>query len=209
MRYFSIFLFFCLLSSQAIGIGTGWSQEIPKGFTVYQVKKGDTLWKITRGKQRLCNIIKRINRVDELHLRGRILIPTNLLEAKNYIPIPKNLKELRYYKKILIIYLKKQYFGFYRLGELIFWGPVSSGKKGHSTPTGKFKILWKVKKYYSKKYKASMPYALCLSNKLGIFLHAQALPGRPASHGCIRVLKTDAKRLFQIFEKGNLIIIKN
>jgi len=209
MRYFSVFLFFCLLSFTTIGIGIGWSQGTPRGFIVYQVKKGDTLWKITCGKQKLCNIIKRVNRIDKFHLRGQILIPTNSLEAKNFTPIPKKLKKLKSYKKTLIIYLKKQYFGVYRFRKLIFWGPISSGRKGHSTPTGKFKLLWKAKKYYSKKYEASMPYALCLSNRLGIFLHAQALPGRPASHGCVRVLKADAKRLFQIFKKGDLIFIKN
>jgi lipoprotein-anchoring transpeptidase ErfK/SrfK len=52
-----------------------------------------------------------------------------------------------------------------------------------------------------------MPYAVCFNNA-GYFLHQQSLPGRPASHGCVRLLISDAKMIFNWLEKGDQIIIK-
>ena len=180
----------------------------PEIFTVWQVKKGDTLWEISKKNKDLYEIIERVNRIDEFHIRvgQKILIPTSETAAKNFIPVPPRLELKK--KRVVVVFLKEQYFGFYQLGKLVFWGPISSGTQKHPTPTGKFKVLWKTKTYYSKKYKASMPYAICLSNTLGIFIHAQALPGRPASHGCIRLLKSDAKRLFGLLCKEDDIIIR-
>lgn len=209
MRYFLAFLFLTSFSSFQIVKAEG-IQNVPNGFILYKVLAGDTLWKITKGNQKLCDIIGRINKIDEFHLqKGKeILIPINR-KAKNFTPVPKHLKRLNRIKKVLFVFLKKQYFGFYRFGRLIFWGPVSSGNNKHSTPTGRFRILWKKEKYHSKKYQAKMPYALCISNRLGIFIHAQALPGRPASHGCVRLLNSDAKHLFyRLSVKDPVIIVK-
>jgi lipoprotein-anchoring transpeptidase ErfK/SrfK len=51
-----------------------------------------------------------------------------------------------------------------------------------------------------------MPYAVNFSEK-GYFFHHQSLPGKPASHGCIRLLKVDAERLFYWIGKNDPVII--
>src|SRR5262245_42206782 len=65
--------------------------------------------------------------------------------------------------------------------------PVSTGQTGYETPAGIFSVLEKNREHYSNLYDdASMPFMQRLTWS-GIALHAGVLPGRPASHGCIRM----------------------
>ena len=69
----------------------------------------------------------------------------------------------------------------YRNGVRIAASTCSTGKLGHRTPTGVFKILQKDKNHHSSTYNnAPMPYMNRLTWS-GIALHAGQLPGYPAS----------------------------
>ncbi len=86
-------------------------------------------------------------------------------------------------------------------GRVVFSGRISSGKSGHSTPTGTFRILEKDRHHVSNKYPepnggAKMPYMLRLTNG-GIAVHQGYVPNYPASHGCIRVPKSTAIKLWR------------
>ncbi len=95
----------------------------------------------------------------------------------------------------------------YRNGVRIGVSTISSGKKGHSTPTGVFTILQKAKVHHSSTYdNAPMPYMQRLTWK-GVAMHAGNLPGYPASHGCVRLPLEFAKRLFQVTEMGGTVVI--
>ena len=106
-----------------------------------------------------------------------------------------------------------------RGGRPIGWSYVATGREGHRTPTGTFKITEKVVDKYSNAYgwiedefgntviadakpstpvppgcvylPAPMPYWMRLTD-YGIGMHAGLIPepGEPASHGCIRLPKT-------------------
>lgn len=83
-----------------------------------------------------------------------------------------------------------------RSGILVESAPVSTGRKGHPTPVGTFRILEKQVHHRSNIYSnAPMPYMQRLTT-YGIALHAGPLPGYPASHGCIRLPHAFAKKLF-------------
>ncbi len=178
------------------------------GFVPYFVKQGDVLSKIAPPKY--WKIILKVNRIDEKHLipGNVILIPSDFKKAFSFCPVPRKILNLSQKKRVVIFYLSKQYFGAYEYGKLLFWGPISSGKKGYETPIGNFIVNWKSKNYFSKKYKAPMPYAVNFSYK-GLFFHEQSLLGKPSSHGCIRLLKADAKKLFYWVKKGDKVIIKS
>jgi hypothetical protein len=78
------------------------------------------------------------------------------------------------------------------------WGssPVSTGKRGHPTPSGVFPILQKKVHHRSNLYGgAPMPYMQRLTWG-GVALHAGYVPGHPASHGCIRMPTGFAKKLY-------------
>lgn len=201
MRFFaiSVIALFILFLSVA-------GAEPPEGFKKYKIKKGDTLTKVAPREH--WDIIEKVNRIDSRHLivGKTIFIPSDFEKAKEFLPVPKSITDF-FTKRALIMYLDIQYFGAYENGELVFWGPVSSGKEGYSTPSGNYEMLWKSEKYISKKYNMPMPYAVNFS-PAGYFMHEQSLPGRPASHGCVRLRRSDAKQIFQWIEKGDPIIMR-
>jgi lipoprotein-anchoring transpeptidase ErfK/SrfK len=90
----------------------------------------------------------------------------------------------------------------YRGGTLIGVATVSTGRPGHRTPTGKFDILEKHARHFSNKYNnAPMPFMQRLTWD-GIALHAGQIPGRPASHGCVRLPLAFARNLFAVTSVG-------
>lgn len=92
-------------------------------------------------------------------------------------------------------------------GELIATSPVSTGKKGHETPTGTFPILQKKVHHRSNRYSnAPMPYMQRLTWQ-GVALHAGSLPGYPASHGCIRLPHSFAKKLYDMTDHGTRVTV--
>jgi hypothetical protein len=64
-----------------------------------------------------------------------------------------------------------------------------------------------------------MPWYFNFDNHLGLAFHAYTLPGYPASHGCIRLLPTDARWLYgwgdewkldetgQVLEPGTPVLV--
>ena len=95
----------------------------------------------------------------------------------------------------------------YRNGVRVAVSTISSGKEGHSTPTGVFTILQKNKDHRSTTYdNAPMPYMQRLTWK-GVALHAGNLPGYPASHGCVRLPLEFAKILFDNMPMGGTVVI--
>ena len=90
----------------------------------------------------------------------------------------------------------------YRGDTLVAVSTVSTGKEGKDTPTGVFPILQKKQMHHSNLYNnAPMPYMQRLTWD-GIAIHAGKNPGFPASHGCIRVPTSFAKKLFAATELG-------
>ena len=84
---------------------------------------------------------------------------------------------------------------------------ISSGRRGHDTPTGAFPILEKARFHRSNIYSsAPMPFMQRLTWG-GIALHAGYNPGRPASHGCIRLPYGFARILFQATRVGGTVVI--
>jgi hypothetical protein len=95
----------------------------------------------------------------------------------------------------------------YRNGIRIARSSVSTGRPGHSTPTGVFTILEKEVHHTSSIYKgAEMPYMERVTWG-GIALHAGDLPGYPDSHGCVRLPLEFSKLLFGVTMKGATVII--
>jgi lipoprotein-anchoring transpeptidase ErfK/SrfK len=113
--------------------------------------------------------------------------------------------------------------------------PIASGKKSHPTPTGSFTIIDKKKSYASNLYGrivdaegtvlvsdadtrshavpegatfvgSSMPFWMRLTNS-GVGLHVGYVPGRPASHGCIRLRRDVAAELFALTKIGTPVTI--
>lgn len=107
----------------------------------------------------------------------------------------------------VVVGLSDQLAYLYRGSELMAVAAVSSGTSKTPTPTGIFQVLEKKTMHHSRKYdNAPMPFMQRI-DRFGVALHAGANPGRPASHGCIRLPKQFAEKLFSTTEVGTPIMI--
>lgn len=107
----------------------------------------------------------------------------------------------------LMVSLKRQKVVVYDKNGPVTSAPISSGRKGHRTPTGVFSILQKRRRHYSNLYAgAAMPNMQRITWS-GIALHAGPLPGYPASHGCIRLPYSFSKKLFSMTDLGTRVVV--
>ena len=76
---------------------------------------------------------------------------------------------------------------------------ISSGRDGYRTIRGQFKPTRLEKNWHSRKYGGAMPHAVFFRG--GFAIHgtdAVGKLGRPASHGCVRLHRAHAARLFAL-----------
>lgn len=108
---------------------------------------------------------------------------------------------------VALVSIPLQVMHVYRNGILIGRTTVSTGSKGHGTPSGVFTILEKKKKHYSAKYNnAPMPNMQRLTWS-GICMHSGNIPGYPASHGCVRMPYDFSTLFYHATEKGGTVVI--
>jgi len=102
--------------------------------------------------------------------------------------------------------LDKQLLSVFRDGHEIGSAVILYGTDGKPTPTGRFAVLQKAEDYHSRTYDAPMPYMLRLTDD-GVAIHASNVRNGWATHGCIGIPLTFARRLFAQMGKGDLVAI--
>ncbi len=108
---------------------------------------------------------------------------------------------------VIVVALKSQTVTIYDGLKTLAKSPISSGMAGHRTPTGIFSLLEKNRYHYSNLYGgAPMPFMQRVTNS-GVAMHAGVVPGYPASHGCIRLPYSFARKLFGITDIGARVIV--
>jgi lipoprotein-anchoring transpeptidase ErfK/SrfK len=107
----------------------------------------------------------------------------------------------------IVVSIADQQISVYDDGALIARSSVSTGVPDHPTPSGIFSDISKQRWHRSNLYSdAPMPYMQRITWS-GIALHAGVLPGYPASHGCIRLERDFAIRLWHLTKRGTRVII--
>ena len=153
-------------------------------------------------------ILEMLNRADALHL-GRLdslIVPqTWSPNALEYSPFPRNYRWNGGDPRLLIVSQPAQAFAGYESGTLIRWGPVSTGREALQTPSGLFHLTWRSRGRHSTVDPDwFMPWYFNFHNDRGLSFHEFALPGRPASHACVRLLERDARWLYDWGETWTL-----
>jgi len=125
---------------------------------------------------------------------------------------------------------------FYKGDQLVGVSKISTGKEGHNTPPGRYRITQKDKDHRSTQYGkfkdkitgevvdddadltvektppgsefvgASMPYYMRFTG--GIGMHTGYLPGYNASHGCVRMPDHMARKFFENVKVGTPVIVE-
>ena len=134
------------------------------------------------------------------------------------------------------VHLGDQRAYYYKGETLVGISQVSTGREGHNTPPGTFKVIQKDKDHRSSEYGdyvdpatqqvvkgnvqngkdpkppgtvflgAPMPNFLRITND-GVGMHAGYLPGVPASHGCIRMPAFMAEDFFENTPLGTPVTV--
>jgi len=112
------------------------------------------------------------------------------------------------YKEI-VVDLHKQVAYALEDGNIKFQGKISSGKRGRATPEGDYRILQKKRHHRSNLWPkpnggAKMPYLLRLTNT-GIAMHMGNVSRRAASHGCIRMSPSLARKMYKWARVGTVV----
>jgi L,D-transpeptidase catalytic domain len=132
------------------------------------------------------------------------------------------------------IHLSEERAYFYKGGQLVGVSQLSTGREGHDTPPGNYKIIQKDPNHASSLYGdyvdaagnivqkdvelgkdpkppgaifkgAPMPYFMRITG--GVGMHEGYLPGYPASHGCIRMPGKMAQIFFNNVALGTPVTI--
>jgi len=176
----------------------------------------------------------------QFHLFGPRPTPKPVRKASEFIhkqdPVQLNqslLKQATPDNTRIVVSIPKQR-AYLMIGDqIVADGPISSGKRGHESPTGHMRVLEKDPNHYSNLYGdfvdasgrvvragvsaridsapsgthfvgAPMKWFLRLTDE-GVGMHVGILPGYPASHGCIRQSADGAKLFYDYVKVGTLV----
>jgi len=134
----------------------------------------------------------------------------------------------------IVVDLSEQKAYLYHRKEVVAVSPISSGREGKNTPVGQFSVIEKDIDHRSSLYGnyvrngrivkenvdirkggrppgsrfegVPMPYFLRFSGACG--LHAGNVPGYPASSGCVRLPKRQAKRFYDVVRLGTPVTVR-
>ena len=99
--------------------------------------------------------------------------------------------------------LSEQRMRVYVNGRQAYSWPVSTGRKGYTTPTGTYSPKRMHRMWHSRKYNMSpMPYSIFFRG--GYAVHGTNYVkklGRTASHGCVRLQTSNARRLYNLVKQ--------
>ena len=173
------------------------------------------------------NIVQKVNRTYNRLWKGKLIaIPNNIetITLLDVSPFPLTLANIGE-KKIIVDQEKLAWAAYDEDGIQIKWGPISSGKdycpdigKQCTTQTGEFRFFNKQgSDCRSNTYDgAPMPY--CMFFYKGFAMHgSNDIPGKRASHGCVRMFTRDAKWLNQQFvelshsgnnQRGTIVVVR-
>ena len=108
---------------------------------------------------------------------------------------------------LALISIGSQQLDIYDRQGLVASSPISSGRTGHESPQGIFSVIEKKAEHFSNLYDdASMPFMQRITWS-GVAMHAGALPGYPASHGCIRLPHGFARSWFEMTKLNTRVVI--
>lgn len=99
--------------------------------------------------------------------------------------------------------LSQQKMKLYKGSQLLYTWQVSTARGGYVTPVGRYKPYHTEKMHYSKLYDNSpMPYSVFFKDGYAIHgtNYVRSLGGR-ASHGCVRLRTSNAKKLYTLIKK--------
>lgn len=163
------------------------------------------------------DLVQRLNRTYNPLWTGKVIVvPVEIKTATLFDLSPFQLKiEPSPDRQIIVDQEKLAWAAYDEHGQLVKWGPISSGQDKCSDSSNSCRTLTGIFRVFSKENKhcisnafpagkggARMPY--CMFFHKGYALHgSEDIPGYRASHGCVRMFTQDAKWLNENFVQSS------
>lgn len=145
------------------------------------------------------SLVLKVNRRDIAHVRQgeNLVVPSQTDDLLELSPFPRTLPSVQTLPKLILVSQTVQAFAAYESGDLVHWGPTSTGRPETPTPNGLLYTNWKSKQRRSTVDGSwLLNWYFNLDNARGVSFHEFDLPGYPGSHACIRLLTDDAEWIY-------------
>lgn len=170
-----------------------------------------------KNKKHLSAILSRFKSGDKSHINHKIFITLNRKEMRfvgvgQAVVIPDTvIPNVRAYscfpqfypggvdlKKLILISNKYQSYACYEYGRLVRFAACNTGKEATPSFPGRYALAWKERVHRSSLDSSwEMPFTFNFHTEAGSAFHQFVMPGKPASHSCIRQFLDDAEWLFK------------
>lgn len=193
----------------ATGLGTAVSAAADPGYRLEPKPASARELKARFSPEELA-LLEKLNRADisYLHRLSVLVVPEDWGDELSHSPLPSLYGVALTLPKLIVIDQRLQVFGAYEHGSLVLWGPVSTGRRSQPTPNGAFALNWRARSRTSTVDETwFMEWYFNFDNAAGLAMHKYALPGLPASHGCVRLLERDAMWIYEWGERGTPVWI--
>jgi hypothetical protein len=176
----------------------------PSGYRIEE-NPGDIQERFTDEEIAILELLNRVDR-ERMLRQDTLVVPDTFAEDPlEHSPFPGRVGRLGGHPKALLVHQPLQVWAAYENGELVRWGPVNSGREAHPTPSGRFFLTWKsTGRTSTVNPDWYLEWYFNFHNQRGISFHQYEMPGRPASHACVRMLERDARWLYDWGESWTL-----
>ncbi len=133
-----------------------------------------------------------------VRIKDTVIVPDSVIaDMRAYSVFPPYYPGAADLPKIIVISNAYLSYACYEYGRIIRLAAVNSGKQRTPSYPGRYALVWKEKdRRSSLDSNWHMPYNWNFHAAAGSAFHKFSMPGRPASHSCIRQFMSDAKWLY-------------
>ena len=165
-----------------------------------QLAEAISKYKNYPGNINAIKIFKLLNRKEPrfISVGSAVVTPDTIInDAKAYSVFPQVYEGAKNIKKIIVVSNRYLSYACYDSGKLVRFAACNTGKEKTPSYPGRYAMNWKEKQHRSSIDSAwVMPFTFNFHKEAGSAFHQFDMPGKPASHSCIRQFAEDAEWLF-------------
>jgi len=127
-----------------------------------------------------------------------VVIPDTIYDdLKAYSVFPDYYHGARNIPKIIMVSNQYLAYGAYEYGKLVRFAAVNTGKERTPSYPGRYAVTWRKRLHRSSiDSQWVMPFTINFHSQAGSAFHKFSMPGKPASHSCVRQFLDDAEWLY-------------
>lgn len=127
-----------------------------------------------------------------------VVIPDTIInDLRAYSIFPNYYEGAKDIKKLVVVSAVYQSYACYEYGKLVRFAATNTGKERTPTFPGRYAMSWKEKVHRSSIDSTwMMPFTINIHLQAGSAMHNFEMPGKPASHSCLRQFLEDSEWIY-------------